>query len=415
MDQYYTLMPENVDIHLEGIDQELKTLSIPGYSLDNLREIISLICYHCYKDEGNRAHLKIEYLRKYVPHAELYLRGLQEIGVIESSGSYQVGVTAKTYSFTEPYESRYLKYEITDQKLKNRISKAQQALKRRNSKKYPIQNSFISTLKIDPEVHSFIEYTYSGGIAGYNYAMSSATRIEQGDIKFSVDDTSGRYHSNLTNMPKVMRKFVTVKGVHLKNVDIKNSQPYISTMVLTCPEVISAYAKYSGLSKLLSSLKVDMTDDVKKYIDLVISGRLYEYILEEFQRRGLPYTTREEVKEQVLIILFDRNVHLPRSRKVFSELFPEVHRVFSLIKGDESGNKFKSFQRFAILLQRIESHVILNIIVDRLNKEHPEIITATVHDSIMTSIYTDQVKIVYETMEEELLKFVGYPPTLKIE
>jgi hypothetical protein len=135
---------------------------------------------------------------------------------------------------------------------------------------------------------------------------------------------------------------------------------------------VAVFAKYPPLSRFIKNLQITQTEDVKKYIDLVVKGQLYEYLSEEFKRRGLKYTTRDEVKEQVLIILFDKNVDYPQSRRVFEELFPEVHRIFSLVRGYERGHKFKSYQRFAILLQRIEAHIILNIILKRINKEHAE-------------------------------------------
>jgi len=142
---------------------------------------------------------------------------------------------------------------------------------------------------------------------------------------------------------------------------------------------------------------------------------IYENLLEEFQKRGLRYQTRDEVKVQVLKILFDINIHKSKARQVFADLFPEVHRVFSLVRGKQNGNKFKSYQRFSILLQRMESHIILDVILKKISTEHPEIIAVTIHDSIMTSVYTDHVRIVYRIMEEELTRFVGFKPMLKIE
>ena len=172
----------------------------------------------------------------------------------------------------------------------------------------------------------------------------------------------------------------------------------------------------------MRNLQVLQTEDIKKYISLVVEGQLYEYLIAEFEKKGYYFGTndyvqkREKVKKLVLKILFDKNIHMPRYRRFFSELFPEVHRIFTLLRGNERGNKFKSYHRFAILLQRIESHVVLNIILKRIHEEHPDIIAVTIHDSIMTgSIYTDHVQIVFRIMKEELTKFVGYNPTLKIE
>lgn len=95
-----------------------------------------------------------------------------------------------------------------------------------------------------------------------------------------------------------------------------------------------------------------------------------------------------------------------KRRTIFAELFPEVHRVFSLIRGNEH-------ERFPILLQKIESHLILGEILKRINKEHPGVITVTIHDSIMTGL--DHVELVKKIMGEELTRYMGYPPRLNVE
>lgn len=414
MKKYTYLIPEKVDIELQKIDNYFKYKHIYGYSLDNLKQVITLICHQTHKNEDNWAHLKMVYVRKYVPYGELYLQGLADLGIIECSNTYQVGVTSKTYRFTALYDSKYLRYQVKSQKLKNRIIKAHQSLKKRNSKKYSSQNYFLERLKIDPEVYHYIETTYTE-VSSYNYALSSATRITDGQISYKVDNTAGRFHSNLTNMPKGLRQYVTINGVHLTSIDVKNCQPYLSTLILTNPAKASEYAESADLKKVLLNLQVCMSEDVCRYIDLVINGMIYEYLLEEFQKRGLRYQTRDEVKVQVLKVLFDINIHNSKARQVFADLFPEVHRVFSLVRGKQNGSKFKSYQRFSIILQRMESHIILDVILKQINMEHPEIIAVTIHDSIMTSVYTDHVRIVYSIMEEELTRFVGFKPILKIE
>ena len=151
-----------------------------------------------------------------------------------------------------------------------------------------------------------------------------------------------------------------------------------------------------------------------KFRSILISRLVFKgsFARQSSQFTKRPCSSHEKHKTRKL---FDKNIDNPRSRRVFAELFPEVHRIFSIVRGDERGDKFKSYKRFAILLQKIESHIILNIILKRINTDQPNIIAVTIHDSIMTSIYTDHVQIVYRIMEEELFKFVGYKPTLKIE
>lgn len=220
-------------------------------------------------------------------------------------------------------------------------------------------------------------------------------------------------------MKKELRQFLRIDGKPLANVDIKNSQPYLSTIILTYPSKIAWLTKNPVFSMLLQTLKVSLNEDVKKYIYLVASGQFYEYLIQEFSKEDLNLT-RSETKGQVLRILFARN-WMPKdeinrkARQIFIDRFPTVHRIFSKVRGRDQGTKFENSNRFSILLASIESYLLLNVIVKRINKELPKIITMTIHDSIMTGILTDDVEAVRKIMIEVLTEFVGFPPKIEIE
>jgi hypothetical protein len=161
-------------------------------------------------------------------------------------------------------------------------------------------------------------------------------------------------------------------------------------------------------------LKVSQNEDVKKYIYMVASGHFYEYLMQEFSIEGLKLT-RKETKLQVLRILFARN-RMPKdeinrkARQIFIARFPTVHRIFSKVRG-----RAENSNRFSILLARIESYLMLNVILKRINKELPNIIAMTIHDSIMTGILTDEVEAVREIMNDVLTEFIGFQPKIEIE
>ena len=69
----------------------------------------------------------------------------------------------------------------------------------------------------------------------YQQLMSSKISAEflvRGEYNLKIDDTVHRYHSNLTNMRSLIRNAVTYDGENLVAVDIKNSQPYFSILLL---------------------------------------------------------------------------------------------------------------------------------------------------------------------------------------
>ena len=204
-------------------------------------------------------------------------------------------------------------------------------------------------------------------------------------------------------------------GKTLVKIDLKNSQPYLSTLLLTDPGRISTHAKNKNFAMFLKSLHPIDTEDFELYIKLVVTGQIYEYLMQEFAKNDL-YYTRSQVKKKFFTILFARNTIVNKQRRIFAELFPNVHIRFSEVRGNiKSRSKFENSKRFAILLQAIESHLILGRILPRIYDKHPGTIAVSIHDSICTSILTSDIEIVKKTMEDELEKFVTLKPSLKVE
>ncbi|MBA7533399.1 hypothetical protein ES705_25638 [subsurface metagenome] len=258
-----------------------------------------------------------------------------------------------------------------------------------------------------------------GNIDRYNYYFASAIKLQNHLINYSIDNTSRRFHSNITNMPGSLRQFLRINNEPLINIDIKNSQPYLSVIILTNPSKVSWLTENTAFAMLLQTLKVSLNEDVRKYISLVVTGQIYEYLMEEFFKEGIPLT-RSETKRQVLRILFARN-RKPKDetnrkcRQIFKDRFPTVHKIFSKVRGHEKGDKFQNFKRFAILLQRIESYLMLDVILKRIYRELPGVIAITIHDSIMTGILTNKAQAVKKIMAEEFTFFCGATPKIKIE
>jgi len=328
------------------------------------------------------------------------------IGLIRRIGKYVPGEVSYQYSFTPEYISRYKYFLVSDMYLVRRIIKIN--LKRYNTHRYPGQAGYIRKLTITPEAFDLISNVDT--IEKYNAALSSILKIQQRDIFYSVDKTSGRFHSNLTNLPESLRQFIRINGKQLSNIDIKNSQPYLSTILLTNPCKISSFAKSKKLSVLLLSMKMIESMDVTMFVYLTIKGKLYEYLMQIGFAQD-----RKEAKRQLFIIMFGPVSYWSKQHEIFEKWFPEVHERFSIIKGHVMGNKFESYKRLAILLQTVEAHLVLDIILPNIYKKHPGTIAVTIHDSIMTSVLTNDVEAVVCIMNEELKKFIGFPPTLKIE
>ena len=418
--KYYQLIPEKIYQDLITIEDYIRP-KIKGYLADNMKEVISIIACNIHKND-NYTSLKMIYIKKLVPQGDKYLMALIDLGIIKRSGYYTPRVASYKYNFAPEYESKYLRFPLNSAKLIRRIETAQKEFRNEAAKsvrRHSEQTKYLRRLLIDPEYEKFIESNYIQEMDQYNCILSSATKIINGDIFFSIDSTSGRFHSNVTNMAKELRPFLRINNEPLINIDIKNSQPYLSTIILTNPSKVSWLTENPAFSMLLQDLKISLNEDVKYYISLVIYGNIYEYLMSEFAKERLELT-RDETKRQVLRILFARN-RMPKDeinrkcRQIFKDRFPTVHRIFSKVRGHEKGNKFQNYKRFSILLQRIESYLMLEVILKRIYRELPGTIAITIHDSIMTGILTNNVDAVKRIMIEELTFFIGFQPQIKIE
>ncbi|MBP1593601.1 MAG: hypothetical protein H6Q12_619 [Bacteroidetes bacterium] len=417
---YYQLVPEKIYLSLDTLDVLLGS-DIKGYSRDYLKEVISIVAFHIKKDE-NSSQLQMVYIKKMVPQGDKYLLGLIRLGLIKRTGAAIVGQTSYNYSFAPDYASKYIPLKMNNAKLIRRIELVHSKMEKAAAlsiRGRSAQVKFLKHLSIEPEYINFLNRSYTIGTDQYNSAMASAIRIINNDIFYCIDNTSGRFHSNITNMSKGLRPFLRIDGQQLVNLDIKNSQPYMSTILLTNPNKVHSMTKIPAFALLLQTLEVTQTQDVKKYISLVNSGQLYEYLMGEFSKEGL-VLTRAETKTQVLRLLFSRN-RMPKDkinrlcRQIFRVRFPKVDQVFSKLRGSSKGDKFSNFKRFAILLQSIESHLIIDIILKRIYKELPGTIAVSIHDSIMTGLLTNNVLSVRKIMIEELSSYIGFMPNIKIE
>jgi hypothetical protein len=312
--------------------------------------------------------------------------------------------------------------------------------------------------KRKPHKRNQLQTEYSDPMEQRRHAEYNIQCFEEQDLRASVDSRVGRLHSTLTNMSGALRNFVTYEGQTLVSIDIANSQPYLANVLLR-PE----FYEELSTSKPKPSRKIDVKnrlregerraqntvgvqscslrygkegnkvkeeregrgeedpyttlvkmgqmldgEDVEMFAKLTSSGELYEYLRDAFGRElGAQYGTKENAKVAIFEVLFAGNGYNSKMKSVFQKLFPTVALVFHVFKrGDKT--------ILPRLLQMLEAHIILQAVTTRIAKaSHGKIPLFTVHDSIVTTQkYQDHVRGI---MEEELTRFVGLPPTLKVD
>ena len=119
---------------------------------------------------------------------------------------------------------------------------------------------------------------------------------------------------------------------------------------------------------------------------------------------------RKESKDVFFSIMYSGNQFFGQEeakyKRLFRERFPNVYKIFSLIKSIEKN-------LLACTLQRVESYIIIDVICKRIEIERPYLPIFTIHDSIATTAGNeDYIKYL---MYDEFTRIIGYKPMLKTE
>lgn len=269
-------------------------------------------------------------------------------------------------------------------------------------------------------------------------------KIDTQDFYISRDYKGGRVHTNLTTLKRELRNFITYKGESLFNIDLKNSQPFFSLLIfqsefynaenkinlwklIKSNEILNEIKNNIPLKEIINIILVKnsfLTDfeDVKKYRSMVLSGNFYQQLHKELFPNNEKNFDKDEMKEAAFQILYSSNrfgksdklqynpkkkVMVDGTKKLlFTKKFPIVDEVFRTYKNHDHST-------LAVLLQKIESSIILDYIVPRISAERPDVPIFTIHDSIATT--KENVKYVEGIMMEEIQNLTGLTPKFGIE
>jgi len=435
-------------IELDEILEFFPPDSIKNFKKENLITFLNMLSeipanLERYENWGEYIPIHSKKLQRVAHNYRQYFDYLIDVGIIESDNLYFPDEKSKGYRISPGYMSEVAAYGVEDYFLEKKLN---QKYKYRinTSKRYPHTRWYDPKLNIDLErsldqlqkekeinISNNVKHAYER----YNNAYINIDRFNDGDYNISIDGSVGRLHSRLTCMKKDYRKFVKYGDEQLVTVDISNSQPYLSTILFN-PDfysqygILNIYQFLSGIEHfapsfvvnptgpdllinspmLVKSSKTPMNSDSQLYLDLVKRGQLYEYMVSRLmEKTGDDTITREEVKEQVLIAINANTVFMgkySKHKKNFNKIFPTVWNFFSDFK-----TKDNSF--LARLLHRVETYLIHDIICKRLDNDYPNIPIYTIHDCIATTEGNEN--LIKQIMTEELTKYIGVKPNLKIE
>ena len=241
-----------------------------------------------------------------------------------------------------------------------------------------------------------------GALEKAHYRLAAVEMLRDGTYNLSVDDTVKRFWSNLGNLKKELRQFITYDGKRLVAIDIKNSQPFFS-MVFFNPDfyakskdgftlyslsediygriepkipTIQSILINSPFFMLVKSNEEEAGNDLERYCTLVDKGRLYNYISDQYHAAtGTRYDVnvpaeKEKLKVSVFYTMYSHNSGFAQEdghgemKKLFIALFPTVYKLFSLLKKAAHND-------LAIILQLIESEIVVRKTASSISMARP--------------------------------------------
>lgn len=467
--------------------------------------------YRQRKENNGFTNLKAEYLRSINSNYLQHLSLLEDAGVIQINMHFVSGFKARGYKLTTEYiVNGFKQIEITSNTFIIRINNYKSLDKEVTPKidRLLINRKELITCLFDPlfsidsvaakeemlEVFAAKESIIKSKAYADTDVMLEQLKIEfnalnllieqinNKQFKVKIDDAGRRLHTPVTRLPKYLRKHLNYGGLKLIALDLKNSQPYLSLLLLCNHKFYDKTPKKMGLSLFYLDIEMyyllreytkhikaitlqDFPESIvnigdsslKNYVKSVIEGDLYDCLVKAKPNTIDFLKERNLVKRTFMELLFDK----PKTVARFYELrkmYETPIRVFDMIKSIKTGRLRKKrltsgqtrsvrakevlketpiasskknrladlkmnvgryysyddgYTKFATLLQRIESHIILDVVCKELTQKYPTIPLFTVHDSVATT--EEYVEIVYEKITEIFTSFIGAPPKLSKE
>jgi hypothetical protein len=395
--------------------------------------------------------IKAAILQCRVKNYRQYLDYLLQNGVILTDNRHIKGQKATGYKFAPMYSGIVQPMEVQDRQLIRSLKKEYRlapAVERKYkhltrwyneqlSIRYDLALNFITedlNRKLaHPELRDRDKRTgeYIDPLRQYNSALMNIEKIAARAFRISIDHKGFRLHSVLSSLRSTLRNCLIYNDLELVSIDICNCQPYLISLLLNSSfwvkdgitDAFHIDDLYSSSNNIYSSSsrssiimvaengEIQRDSGFQAYKELVRSGQFYDHMSKLIHNEcGTGFTDRKAVKTMLFQVLFTDNRFIGQAeakpKRIFKSQFPGVYQLLNEIKKPGKRN-------LPILLQQIESHLVLKVITKRIAREKPSLPLFTIHDSIITTAGNEEY--VQSIVLEELDKAVGFTPQLRVE
>jgi hypothetical protein len=263
-------------------------------------------------------------------------------------------------------------------------------------------------------------------------------KIKNKQITVSVSPKNHRLNSILTHMPRKLRGFIRINGEKLICIDISSSHNYILCKIMQRSffidkkEGFNLYTIYPTLYYELINRQLIIEDsnvmnyklfmwsefftdleliNLNYYTQSPFDDDFYLYTLKKFDsNKVFSKSERDAFKGEMMRVLYDKSIYMRNLNDgvcKFKSVFPAVDKwilqMHSLIDN----------KRFALLLQRAESYLLLYLVGREFNRLYPDAPLFTIHDSLHTTEpYIEQLYTITKNIVKDV---IGIEPGVKIK
>lgn len=456
---YHLEIPKNLDV--EKLLRENKPRF--NYNPNLFYYFIALVFRGNYRKEENErkyffTRLKSKYLGHFARNYKQYFQFLSKHGVIAIDNHFIEGEKCRGYAFSPYYQQAAKQITIHDRRIVEKLSNPIISTKKKSWKVPTADIPYLSKwfnpkLTIDMKAvksdlkrmyrkdlsktynhkdykayvkhypMSVREYAELVAIKRYNARLRPAIEIHKSIVRATIDSTSGRLHTPLTNLKSELRKHVRYNGEILVSLDLVNSQPFLSGTIfksenfksLGLATTIETYNSNFSTERTITFVKrltsASNNTDVKLFLEWTENGQFYENFGAELARmQEADIYQRKLAKSATFTAFFSSNDLSGKMKayKLFESIFPTVAGIFSFIKYGEA-----THNALACTLQRLESQLFLHEICGSIADKYPDAPMFTIHDSVVTTeANKDFVKTEILTVMSDKL---GATPKIKEE
>lgn len=376
-----------------------------------------------------------------------YIKYLLDNNVLISDNHYIKGKKSKGYKFSSEFQTEIKPIPLIKEVFIRRILKFVDVNYQSSNSNSNISKTYFDFPKYQyltrwfddkltieyNNARKYINHLYKADLLKYdnekairrkNHRRIVIEKIHNSCFIQTVDSTAGRLHTVLSQLKSELRQFVKYDGENLIAADLKNSQPFLSTLLFDIDKL-----KENNILKIIKNInpKYDtstnphpipyyVSKNIEYYKTLVASGKLYEKFILFLTKEGVLDSDedfeilRKKAKKGIISALFSPNTSISYNIyiKVFKNYFPDIYKTFRIIKYGHGRHN-----TLAIILQIIEAQLILGKICKIISDYNPKIPLFTLHDAIITT--EQHIELVESVMKEVLADEIGLDPQIKRE